>query len=63
MHVILLTDDGAALAVSRELIIEDDEEHGEAEDQSDLETIAFATCDWQGEADDISQDDKNAWQH
>lgn len=58
-----LTDDRTALAVSRELIVEDAEEHGEAENQSDLEAIAFATSQWQGEADHISQDDKNTGQH
>ncbi|KAK2833398.1 hypothetical protein Q5P01_017287 [Channa striata] len=48
---------------ARQLVIEDDEEHGEAEHQSDLETVAFSASQWQGEADHIRQDDKNAGQH
>lgn len=58
-----LTDDGAALAVPGELVIEDDEEHGETEHQSDLERVALTTSQWQGEADRVSQDDQNTGQH
>lgn len=50
------------MAVSRELIVEDDEEHGEAEHQSDLKAVAFTTSQWQSEADNISQDDQNTGQ-
>lgn len=52
-----LTYEGAALAVSGELIIEDDEEHGEAEQQSDLERVALTTSERQGKTDHISHDD------
>lgn len=58
-----LTDDGAALAISGQLIVEDDEEHGEAEHQSDLERVAFTASQRQSEADHISQDDQNTGQH
>lgn len=54
-----LTDDGAAFAVSRQLVVEDDEEHGEAEHQSDLEGVALAASERQGEADDVGQDDED----
>lgn len=57
-----LTDDGAALAVSRQLVVEDAEEQGEAEHQRDLERVAFAASKWQGEADHIGQDDENGGQ-
>lgn len=62
MHARWLTDDGAALAVSRELIVEDDEEHGEAEHQSDLERVALTASQWQGEAYHIGQDDQDTGQ-
>lgn len=50
------------MAVSRELAVEDDEEHGEAEHQSDLEGVAFAASQRQSEAHHISQDDQNRGQ-
>lgn len=58
-----LTDDGAALAVSWQHVVEDDEEHGEAEHQCHLEGVALAACQRQGEADHVSQDDQDAGQH
>lgn len=45
------------MAVSRELIIEDDEEHSEAEHQSDLERVALPASQRHGEADHVSQDE------
>lgn len=58
-----LTDDGAALAVSGQLVVEDDEEHGEAEHQRHLEGVALAAPQWQGEAHHVGQDDEDAGQH
>lgn len=58
-----LTDDGAALAVSWQHVVEDDEEHGEAEHQCHLEGVALATGQRQGEADHVGQDDQDAGQH
>lgn len=58
-----LTDDGAALAVSRELVVEDDEGHGEAEHQSDFESVAFTSSQRQSETDHVGYDDQNAGQH
>lgn len=58
-----LTDDGAAVAVSRQHVVEDDEEHGEAEHQCHLEGVALAAGQRQGEADHVAQDDENAGQH
>lgn len=58
-----LTDDGAALAVSGQLVVEDDEEHGEAEHQRHLEGVALAASEWQGEAHHVGQDDEDAGQH
>ena len=57
-----LTDDGAAVAVSRDGVVEDDEEHGEAEHQRDLEGVALAASERQGDADHISHDDQNSGQ-
>lgn len=48
------------MAVSRELIIEDDEEHSEAEHQGDLERVALPASQRHGEADHVSQDEQNA---
>lgn len=62
LHASWHTDDGAAVAVSRQLIVEDDEEHGEAEHQSDLERVAFAASQRQSEADRVGQDDQNTGQ-
>lgn len=58
-----LTDDGAALAVSGQLVVEDDEEHGEAEHQRHLEGVALAAPQRQGEAHHVGQDDEDAGQH
>lgn len=58
-----LTDDGATLAVSREFLVQDGEEHGVAEDQRDLEGVAFTSSQRQGEADHVSQDDQNGGKH
>lgn len=58
-----LTDDGAALAVPWQHVVEDDEEHGEAEHQCHLEGVALAASQRQGEADHVSQDDQDAGQH
>lgn len=58
-----LTDDGAALAVSGQLVVEDDEEHGEAEHQRHLEGVALAAAQRQGEAHHVGQDDEDAGQH
>lgn len=58
-----LTDDGAAVAVSRQHLVEDDEEHGEAEHQRHLEGVALAASQRQGEADHVGQDDQDAGQH
>ena len=54
-----LTDDRAAPAASGEIIVEDDEEHDEAEHQSDLESVAFTAPQRQGEADDVGQHDQD----
>ena len=51
MHAKLLTDDRAALTVAREYLVEDVEEHGEAEHQSDFKCIAFTASQWQSKAD------------
>lgn len=50
------------MAVSRDLVVEDDEEHGEAEHQSDLKAVAFTTSQRQSKADRIGQDDQNTGQ-
>lgn len=58
-----LTDDGVALAVSGQHVVEDEEEHGEAEHQRDLEGVALAASQRQGEADNVCQDDQDTGQH
>ncbi|KAG9329696.1 hypothetical protein JZ751_030048, partial [Albula glossodonta] len=45
-----LTDQGAAEAVPRECIGEDEEEHDEAQHQCDLEGYTLPSTEWQGEA-------------
>ena len=50
------------MAVSRDGVVEDDEEHGEAEHQRDLEGVALAASERQGDADHISHDDQNSGQ-
>lgn len=51
------------MAVSRQHVVEDDQEHGEAEHQRDFEGVALAAGQRQGEADHVGQDDENAGQH
>lgn len=58
-----LTDDGAAAGVSWQHVVQDDEEHGEAEHQCHLEGVALAACQRQREADHVGQDDQNTGQH
>ncbi|MEQ2269235.1 hypothetical protein XENORESO_001719 [Xenotaenia resolanae] len=53
-----LTDNWAALAVSREQVGEDGQEHGKAEHQSNLKRVAFTTLHWQSTAYYISHHDQ-----
>lgn len=57
-----LTYYGATVPISRELTVEQVEEHDEAEHQSDLKPVASTSMQRQGKADKISQDDENSGQ-
>ncbi len=44
------------------MIAEDEEEHGEAQDQSDLKRVAFSSFEWQSKAHQVSQQYQSAGQ-
>ncbi|XP_072771770.1 inward rectifier potassium channel 16-like isoform X2 [Nerophis lumbriciformis] len=50
----------SAAEPTRQLVVEDDEEHGEAERQGDFEGVALAASQWQGKANHVGQNQQNA---
>ncbi len=50
-----LTEEGATVPTVRQVIAEDEEEHGEAQDQSDFKRVAFSSFEWQSKAHQVSQ--------
>lgn len=50
-----LTEERATVSTIRQMFVENEKEHGEAQDQCDLESVALSSFKWQSKAHHIGK--------